>query len=204
MENNQQIIRHRFVYYCKSCNLRFTAIAQKRARCPTCKRSVSIKVSKSELGEPLDGENISGVDIEFDKNKENLEFETEETDAEKVKPEPSSFVGVKIGENSYEPQQKKYLKLNPEMFSDLTEMFNYGATKGDIKLPPLDDKELNGLFETLNDFFRENNILEGSGKTGIMDIIFRVADMVLKRLIPFIMQKRQQKQGTQFEEKNKP
>jgi len=177
----KNIPRARNTFYCRNCNINFNSIANKRALCPTCARACSIKITTENAEK-------------YNKNK------IDNDSTEKIEFEPSFIQKIETTSVISQPkteitEPRKILKLNPSDFSDMVELFNAGAQARNIK--PIDAKEVENLFGTINQYFQENKVFESMGKTGVVDIIFKITGMVLDRLIPILIEHFQKKKENQ-------
>jgi len=176
IETNPNIkskIRSRQTFYCSVCNKNFDSIAVTRAKCPTCNRKTSIMLTSdnAEKYRPKDNDDIS--------NKMVLE------PSFIFKNEPSISIISKEKPN-VEIENRKILELKPEHFSDMVELFNKGAKLRGIQ--EISTQELDELFLTFNEYFKENKIFESMGKTGVTGIILKISGMIIDRLIPILIQ----------------
>jgi hypothetical protein len=168
----KNIPRSRNTFYCRTCNINFNSIANKRALCPTCAKACSIKITSENAEKYNKIEDIKGS-------------------IEKIEFEPSFIQKVETTSIMSQPkteitEPRKIMKLNPSDFGEFIELFNVGAKTRNIK--EISPNEINGIFDTINQYFQENKVFESMGKTGIVDIIFKITGMVLDRLIPVLIE----------------
>lgn len=178
------IVRKRINFLCSHCNKIFQSIATTRAKCPLCAASCSIKVSSES---PEKYEKMG----ESDNSAENIEFEPSFISENNNKIESNSIIARKVSENSYELENRKILQLKTDNFKDYIELFNAGATIKGIK--PISENELLDTFTIINNFLKENKIFEGIGKTGAIDIVFKITNLILDRLIPWLIERERNK-----------
>jgi hypothetical protein len=178
--NQKSIPRQRNTYYCRNCNINFNSIANTRAKCPTCARACSIKITSENA------EKYNSIQDPND-SSEKIVFEPSFIQ----KSEPISIIQPNL--TLIQETPRKILQLKTEDFKDMVELFNAGASQRGI--PIIKPEEINNLFDTVNNYFKENKIFEGAGKTGVVDIVMKVTGMIIDRLIPVLVTYFKDKKG---------